>query len=73
MTTTEAIRFCRLEIELSALDGTNGFTINGINRGYFSGSSVSSTGDVNSSVRQTASPRARNSRQSDLIRRRTKP
>jgi len=33
--------------ELSALDGTNGFVINGIDGGDRSGSSVSSSGDVN--------------------------
>ena len=34
-------------IELSALDGTNGFVLNGIDAGDFSGRSVSSAGDVN--------------------------
>ncbi|HED52865.1 MAG TPA: hypothetical protein ENJ00_01515 [Phycisphaerales bacterium] len=34
-------------IELSSLDGTNGFVINGIDVGDSSGSSVSSAGDVN--------------------------
>ena len=34
-------------INLSSLDGTNGFTLTGINRGDWSGSSVSSAGDVN--------------------------
>ncbi len=33
--------------ELSSLDGTNGFTLNGINNQDFSGSSVSGAGDVN--------------------------
>jgi Ca2+-binding RTX toxin-like protein len=33
--------------QLSTLDGTNGFTINGINPGDYSGSSVSNAGDVN--------------------------
>jgi hypothetical protein len=33
--------------DLSALDGTNGFTINGINDGDWSGRSVSEAGDVN--------------------------
>ena len=35
------------EVELSALNGTNGFNINGIDQGDNSGSSVSSAGDVN--------------------------
>ena len=35
------------ELELSALDGTNGFTLNGIDAYDLSGSSVSSAGDVN--------------------------
>ena len=39
-TRTEAV------LELSSLDGTNGFKINGINAGDFSGFSVSSAGDV---------------------------
>jgi Ca2+-binding RTX toxin-like protein len=34
-------------LELSTLNGTNGFTINGINEGDLSGTSVSSAGDVN--------------------------
>ena len=34
-------------IELSTLDGTNGFAINGIAYGDYSGSSVSTAGDVN--------------------------
>ena len=34
-------------LDLGALDGTNGFTLNGIDRGDSSGSSVSSAGDVN--------------------------
>ena len=34
-------------LDLSALDGTNGFTLNGIDAGDFSGRSVSSAGDVN--------------------------
>ena len=34
-------------LELSDLDGSNGFTINGIDEGDFSGNSVSSAGDVN--------------------------
>ena len=34
-------------IPLSSLDGTNGFTLNGIDGGDYSGSSVSSAGDVN--------------------------
>ena len=34
-------------LELSALDGANGFTLNGINQGDNSGISVSSAGDVN--------------------------
>jgi len=34
-------------LELSALDDTNGFAINGINNGDFSGRSVSGAGDVN--------------------------
>ncbi|MFY0682874.1 MAG: FG-GAP repeat protein, partial [Thalassovita sp.] len=33
--------------ELSVLDGTNGFVINGIDEGDYSGTSVSSAGDVN--------------------------
>lgn len=32
---------------LSTLDGTNGFVINGINQGSFSGGSVSTAGDIN--------------------------
>ncbi|AUB37794.1 Ca2+-binding protein, RTX toxin-related [Nostoc flagelliforme CCNUN1] len=32
---------------LSSLDGSNGFAINGINEGDFSGSSVSNAGDIN--------------------------
>ena len=35
------------ELELSALDGTNGFTLNGIDEADRSGTSVSSAGDVN--------------------------
>ena len=35
------------ELNLGALDGTNGFILNGINAGDQSGSSVSSAGDVN--------------------------
>ena len=35
------------EIALSGLDGTNGFTLTGIDRDDFSGASVSSAGDVN--------------------------
>ena len=34
-------------LEVSALDGTNGFVLNGIDIGDFSGGSVSSAGDVN--------------------------
>ena len=34
-------------LDLSALDGTNGFILNGIDAGDFSGFSVSSAGDVN--------------------------
>lgn len=34
-------------LELSALDGTTGFTINGVGTGDLSGTSVSSAGDVN--------------------------
>ncbi|HED53031.1 MAG TPA: hypothetical protein ENJ00_02365 [Phycisphaerales bacterium] len=34
-------------VELSSLDGTTGFIINGIDAGDYSGSSVSSAGDVN--------------------------
>ena len=34
-------------IDLSSLDGTNGFAINGIDSGDFSGTSVSGAGDVN--------------------------
>ena len=34
-------------LALSALDGTNGFTLTGIDRNDFSGGSVSSAGDVN--------------------------
>ena len=34
-------------VNLSSLDGSNGFTLNGINRGDESGFSVSSAGDVN--------------------------
>ena len=34
-------------LDLSALDGTNGFTLNGIDQGDVSGYSVSSAGDVN--------------------------
>ena len=34
-------------LNLSALDGTNGFTLNGIDASDFSGRSVSSAGDVN--------------------------
>ena len=33
--------------ELSSLDGTNGFVINGIDAGDNSGTSVSAAGDVN--------------------------
>ncbi|MBN3921969.1 MAG: FG-GAP repeat protein, partial [Nostoc sp. NMS4] len=33
--------------DLSTLNGTNGFTINGINSGDFSGTSVSNAGDIN--------------------------
>jgi Ca2+-binding RTX toxin-like protein len=33
--------------DLSSLDGSNGFVINGINAGDFSGSSVSNAGDIN--------------------------
>ncbi|MDZ8093212.1 MAG: hypothetical protein RMZ42_14960 [Nostoc sp. DedQUE05] len=35
------------QFNLSTLNGTNGFTINGINEGDFSGWSVSSAGDIN--------------------------
>jgi len=35
------------ELDLSSLDGTNGFQINGIDHADFSGYSVSSAGDVN--------------------------
>ncbi len=35
------------ELDLSALDGTNGFTLTGIDAGDLSGQSVSSAGDVN--------------------------
>ena len=35
-------------VEVSALDGTNGFVLNGVADGDFSGRSVSSAGDVNS-------------------------
>ena len=35
------------EFNLSELDGSNGFVINGIDAGDFSGSSVSSAGDIN--------------------------
>ncbi|ELR98474.1 integrin alpha, partial [Gloeocapsa sp. PCC 73106] len=35
------------QFELAALDGTNGFTLNGIDSDDFSGESVSSAGDVN--------------------------
>ena len=34
-------------LDLSALDGANGFTLTGIGRGDYSGASVSSAGDVN--------------------------
>src|SRR4028118_1000184 len=34
-------------LNLSDLDGNNGFVINGINPGYYSGFSVSSAGDIN--------------------------
>ncbi|WP_345940571.1 cadherin-like domain-containing protein [Nostoc sp. UIC 10630] len=34
-------------LNLSSLDGSNGFVINGINEGDFSGGSVSSAGDIN--------------------------
>ncbi len=34
-------------LELSALDGSNGFALNGINAGDRSGRSVSGAGDVN--------------------------
>ena len=34
-------------LELSSLNGTNGFVINGIDEGDYSGSSVSSAGDIN--------------------------
>ena len=34
-------------LELSALDGTNGFVINGIDAYHYSGYSVSSAGDIN--------------------------
>ena len=34
-------------LELSTLDGTNGFTLNGVDRSDYSGASVSSAGDVN--------------------------
>ena len=37
----------RAELDLSDLNGTNGFTINGIDAGDHSGRSVSSAGDVN--------------------------
>ncbi|MBN3896731.1 MAG: FG-GAP repeat protein [Nostoc sp. NOS(2021)] len=35
------------QLNLSTLDGTNGFAISGINRGDYSGYSVSSAGDIN--------------------------
>ncbi|MEH1864570.1 MAG: tandem-95 repeat protein, partial [Nostoc sp.] len=35
------------QLNLSSLNGSNGFVINGINAGDFSGGSVSSTGDIN--------------------------
>ncbi|YAG07099.1 Calcium-binding protein [Nostoc sp. DSM 114167] len=35
------------QLNLSTLNGTNGFIINGINAGDFSGNSVSSAGDIN--------------------------
>ncbi|MBN3895044.1 MAG: FG-GAP repeat protein [Nostoc sp. NOS(2021)] len=35
------------QLNLSTLNGTNGFAINGINPGDYSGSSVSSAGDIN--------------------------
>ena len=34
-------------LELSSLNGTNGFVINGIDADDYSGSSVSSAGDIN--------------------------
>lgn len=34
-------------LELSSLDGNNGFVLNGLNSGYESGTSVSNVGDVN--------------------------
>lgn len=34
-------------LDLSSLDGTNGFVVNGVDAGDFSGSAVSSAGDVN--------------------------
>ncbi|MBE9036195.1 beta strand repeat-containing protein [aff. Roholtiella sp. LEGE 12411] len=34
-------------LDLSSLDGSNGFVINGINSGDYSGNSVSSAGDIN--------------------------
>ncbi|MFN6541380.1 MAG: beta strand repeat-containing protein [Nostoc sp. EkiNYC01] len=36
-----------VQLNLSTLDGSNGFVINGINSNDFSGSSVSSAGDIN--------------------------
>ena len=35
------------EVELSALDGNDGFVLNGIDAGDFSGDSVSGAGDIN--------------------------
>ncbi|MEH2046453.1 beta strand repeat-containing protein [Nostoc sp.] len=35
------------QFNVSTLNGTNGFTINGINAGDYSGSSISSAGDIN--------------------------
>jgi VCBS repeat-containing protein len=44
---TTAAALAPASIELSALDGTNGFVINGIDQSDLSGGSVSSAGDIN--------------------------